>query len=66
MASNDIISIVAPIIPNPVDLTNPNWIVQIEIIGDNVGISKIKPENIFSTKLAFDTKDEQQENWFLE
>lgn len=66
IASKDIISIIAPIIPNPVNLSNPNWIVQIEIIADNVGISKIKSEHIFSSKLAYDTKDETQENWFLD
>jgi len=63
--SKDLISEIAPTIPNPVDLTNPKWIIQIEIIADNLGISKIKPKHIFSTKLAFDSKTDQSENWFL-
>lgn len=65
MQSKEIISLIAPLIPNPVDLTHPNWIIQIEIIADNLGISKIKPEHIFSSKLAFDDKMDKLENWFL-
>lgn len=64
--SNELISMIAPMIPNPVDLTHPKWIIQIEIIADNLAISKIKPEHIFSSKLAFDDKVDSSENWFLD
>lgn len=64
--SKELISLVAPMIPNPVDLTNPKWIIQIEIIADNLAISKIKPEHIFSSKLAFNEKIDSSENWFLD
>ncbi len=64
--SKELISLVAPMIPNPVDLTNPKWIIQIEIIADNLAISKIKPEHIFSSKLAFTEKIDSSENWFLD
>ncbi|MCE7734683.1 MAG: hypothetical protein GPJ54_07395 [Candidatus Heimdallarchaeota archaeon] len=64
--SKELISFIAPMIPNPVDLTNPKWIIQIEIIADNLAISKIKPEHIFRSKLAFDDKSDSSENWFLD
>jgi tRNA(Ser,Leu) C12 N-acetylase TAN1 len=65
-SSKDLIGLIAPLIPNPVNLSNPDWIVQIEIIADNIGISKIHPDHVFSSKLAFDDQEKKVENWFLD
>jgi tRNA(Ser,Leu) C12 N-acetylase TAN1 len=34
---------VAEIIDNPVDLENPDWVVLVEILGSETGVSVIKP-----------------------
>ncbi len=65
LRSIDIIEQVAKVIPNPVNLDNPQWILLIEIISDKIGISRISPDVIFSTGQAFDQQKKEVENWFL-
>jgi tRNA acetyltransferase TAN1 len=49
LRSSEIIAKVAAIIGNKVDLENPDWIVLVEIIGKLVGISVIRPDEVFSS-----------------
>jgi tRNA acetyltransferase TAN1 len=49
ISSSDIIASVGNEIDNKVDLENPDWIVLIEIIGKQTGISVLKPNQIFRT-----------------
>ena len=48
ISSNEIITEVAEIFPNKVSLNQPDWIVLIEIIGDETGISILKNDELFS------------------
>ena len=48
----DIIKHLADLIDEKVDLKNPDKIVRIEIIGNNAGMSVIRPNEIFSITLA--------------
>jgi tRNA acetyltransferase TAN1 len=45
--SSDIISTIAKEIDNKVDLENPDWIVLVQVVGGQTGISVIKPNQIF-------------------
>lgn len=65
LKSIDIIEQIAKVIPNPVNLDNPEWILLIEIISDRIGMSRITPNMIFSTGQAFDQQKKEVENWFL-
>jgi tRNA acetyltransferase TAN1 len=47
----DIINEIAPFISTKVDLTNPLWLLLIEIIGKYTGISVIKNEILFSSMI---------------
>jgi tRNA acetyltransferase TAN1 len=47
MSSYDIIATIANEIHNKVDLENPDWILLVEVIGRQTGISLIKPYQIF-------------------
>jgi tRNA acetyltransferase TAN1 len=49
LCSSDIIGNVASEIYNKVDLENPDWVVLVEIIGKMVGISVLRPNEIFSS-----------------
>jgi tRNA acetyltransferase TAN1 len=49
LRSSEIIATVGSEIDNRVDLENPNWIVLVEIIGKLVGISVLRPNEIFSS-----------------
>jgi tRNA acetyltransferase TAN1 len=49
ISSSDIIASVGNEIDNKVNLENPDWIVLIEIIGKQTGISVLKPNQIFRT-----------------
>ena len=49
LASMDIISTIAGEIDSKVDLEDPDWIVLVEIIGAQTGISLIEPDQIFSS-----------------
>ena len=48
MSSAEMITEIAKIFPNEVSLNQPDWIVLIEILGDNTGISILKDSEIFS------------------
>jgi tRNA acetyltransferase TAN1 len=45
--SSDIISTIAKEIDNKVDLENPDWVVLVQVVGRQTGISVIKPNQIF-------------------
>jgi tRNA acetyltransferase TAN1 len=47
----DLINNIAPFVSQKVDLTEPEWIILIEIIGKYSGISVIKSEMIFSSMI---------------
>ncbi|MCP4761668.1 MAG: hypothetical protein GY870_07790 [archaeon] len=46
--TKEIIDEIAEGIENKVNLKKPDWIIQIEIIGEDVGISILTPDDIFS------------------
>lgn len=48
LSSSDVIKNVASIIERKVSLESQDWIVLIEIIGENTAVSVIKPDAIFS------------------
>ena len=48
VSTNEIITEVAKIFPNKVSLNKPDFIVLIEILGDNTGISILKDSELFS------------------
>ena len=52
MSSTEMITEIAKIFPNEVSLNQPDWIVLIEILGDNTGISILKDSEMFSLDKA--------------
>jgi tRNA acetyltransferase TAN1 len=46
--SKDIIEAAVGDIPNKVDLHNPNWIIQVEVIGNLTGVSLIGPNDVLA------------------
>ncbi len=52
ISSNEIITEIAKIFPNKVSLNQPDWIVLIEIIGSETGISILKNDELFSLDKA--------------
>jgi len=52
ISSSEIITEVAKIFPNKVSLNQPDWIVLIEILGNETGISILKNDGIFSLDKA--------------
>ena len=48
ISSNEIITEIAKIFPNKVSLNQPDWIVLIEILGNETGISILKDDELFS------------------
>lgn len=48
LSKRDIIESIAPKIPNKVNLTNPDKIILIEVIGESTGISLLEPKDILS------------------
>ena len=52
ISSNEIITEVAKIFPNKVSLNQPDWIILIEIFGDETGISILKNDDLFSLDKA--------------
>jgi len=48
ISSTEIITEIANIFPNKVSLDQPDWIVLIEILGNNTGISILKDDELFS------------------
>lgn len=47
----DIINEIAPLVSARVDLTTPNWILLIEIMGKYAGVSVIKNDSLFSSMI---------------
>ncbi len=47
----DIINEIAPLVSAKVDLTTPNWILLIEIMGKYAGVSVIKNDSLFSSMI---------------
>jgi len=52
ISSSEIITEVADIFPNKVSLNQPDWIVLIEILGNETGISILKNDEMFSLDKA--------------
>jgi len=52
ISSNDIITEIAKIFPNKVSLNQPDWIILIEILGNETGISILKNDGMFSLDKA--------------
>ena len=52
ISSNEIITEVAKIFPNKVSLNQPDWIILIEILGNETGISILKNDGMFSLDKA--------------
>ena len=50
VSSDEIISKIAKNISNKVSLNNPDWVILIEIIGDDAGVSVIRNNNILSVE----------------
>jgi tRNA acetyltransferase TAN1 len=50
VSSDEIISKIAKNIPNKVSLDSPDWVILIEIIGDEAGVSVIRNNNILSVE----------------
>ena len=50
VSSDEIISKIAKNISNKVSLDNPDWVILIEIIGDEAGVSVIRNNNILSVE----------------
>jgi tRNA acetyltransferase TAN1 len=46
MSRNEIIDKIGPLIPNKVDLKNPDWVLHYEIIGNVTGISLMNPSKV--------------------
>jgi tRNA acetyltransferase TAN1 len=52
MRSIDLIQAIASDIERKVNLSNPDWIVLVEVIQNVVGLSVIKPHQVFSSVIA--------------
>jgi len=52
ISSNEIITEIAKIFPNKVSLNQPDWIILIEILGNETGISILKNDEMFSLDKA--------------
>ena len=52
ISSNEIITEIAEIFPNKVSLNQPDWIILIEILGNETGISILKNDEMFSLDKA--------------
>jgi len=52
ISSNEIITEIAKIFPNKVSLNQPDWIILIEILGNETGISILKNGGMFSLDKA--------------
>ena len=66
LTSLEIINAIAPLIDNTVNLDNPDWLVLVEIVADRFGLSFIKPDLIFSAKIANEQPRQAKTNWFLD
>ncbi|HEY7734956.1 MAG TPA: THUMP domain-containing protein [Nitrososphaera sp.] len=55
ITSGEIISSVAEVVQSRVDLENPDWVVLVQVLGAQTGVSVITPRQIFSS-----TKEKRQ------
>ena len=46
----EIIEAVAEVLDRIVDLESPNWVVLVEVVGRNTGISIIRPEDMLNVQ----------------
>ncbi len=51
LRSMDLINEIGPFLKAKVDLTNPDWVLVIEILGKYAGISLVKHDSIFSSMI---------------
>ena len=51
LKKDDIINAIGPFISTKVDLTNPDWILLIEVVGKYAGLSMIKHDIVFSSMI---------------
>ncbi|MEJ7641228.1 MAG: THUMP domain-containing protein [Candidatus Nitrosocosmicus sp.] len=51
LKKDDIINAIGPFISSKVDLTNPDWILLIEVVGKYAGLSIIKHDVLFSSMI---------------
>jgi len=49
---SEIIRELAEVVDRKVDLKNPDKVVMVEIIGDRAGISVLRPEELFSSRMS--------------
>lgn len=63
--SDIIIEAAGSVISNPVDLSNYDWELLIEILGDKMGLCAAPHSMVFSTKKAFE-QAEVEDDWFLD
>lgn len=49
LETKEVINAVASTIHNRVDLENPDWIVMVQIVGSQTGITILRPDQIFSS-----------------
>lgn len=50
LRSLEVIEPVAEVIDNPVDLENPDWVVLVEVLGNETGVSVIKPADTLNVQ----------------
>ncbi|MCW4049777.1 MAG: THUMP domain-containing protein [Candidatus Bathyarchaeota archaeon] len=48
LRSQEFIDPVAAVIDNPVNLENPDWVVLVQVLGNETGVSVVKPEDILN------------------
>ncbi|MDH5401260.1 MAG: THUMP domain-containing protein [Candidatus Heimdallarchaeota archaeon] len=66
ITSKEIITKIANVVPNKVNLENYDFNIVIEIVAELTGISLLKPNDIYTTKKAFESiGDNKDTNWFL-
>jgi len=49
LESIEVIKVIAGEIESKVDLENPGWIVLVEVVGNQTGVSVIRPDQVFSS-----------------
>jgi tRNA acetyltransferase TAN1 len=49
LSSKDLVNLVASVVEKKVDLENPDWIVQVEVIKSQIGVSVLRAGQILST-----------------
>lgn len=49
--SSELIDVIADEVKRKVDLDNPDWIVMVQILGSEAGVSVFEPDKIFSSEI---------------